>query len=125
MAIVTLSEVKTFLQITDTSKDTLITALIPAIEADYLKIRNYAFDLDDDGVTIIYPDGSDYTASLMIGYALNKNNTGMKSESLGDYSYTKQDLIGEYPAEISKRIKTFINPKGGNVSDNRFFRYYC
>lgn len=43
MPIVTLNKVKTFLNITDTTKDALITALIPEIEADFLLIRNKPF----------------------------------------------------------------------------------
>ena len=41
--IITLSQCKTLLQISGTSKDTLISALIPEAEAKYLQIRNFPF----------------------------------------------------------------------------------
>ena len=44
MAITTLANVKTLLNITEPSKDAWITALIPQIEGDYVKIRGKPFD---------------------------------------------------------------------------------
>lgn len=114
MAIITLAKAKTFLQISDTTKDTLITALIPQIEADYLLIRNAAFDVDDDDATV-YPDGSELTAAQMIGFNMSSsiaNGGGFKSESIGSYSYTMNEArsIG-YPDNIVKRITRFIGSK--------------
>jgi len=41
--IITLAQVKSLLNISGTSKDTLISALIPEVEAKYLQIRNIPF----------------------------------------------------------------------------------
>lgn len=105
MAIIDLATTKTFLSLTDTSKDALITALIPIIEADYLKIRNTDFDTDDDGVTV-YPDGASYTASQMIGYQLYKK-IGVKSESFSGYSYQGEETIRGYPKTIVDAIDKY------------------
>ena len=53
MAITTLNTVKAVLQIADATKDTLITTLMPLVEADYLNIRNKPFD---EGITITIDD---------------------------------------------------------------------
>lgn len=45
MAITTLANVKTLLNITEPSKDAWITALIPQVEDDYVKIRGKPFDI--------------------------------------------------------------------------------
>ncbi len=177
MAIVTLEAAKVFLGITDTSKDALITALIPAVEADYLRIRNkkwdtFVVDKEDlgigDGVeteftvarfptildsevvyvqrgrssnyTIVnatgvitfdeapeadvrveadyesqveyYPDGSDFTASQMIGYQINmQKSQGIQAESLGDHSITypttSVGFLEGYPKSIVGSITRF------------------
>jgi hypothetical protein len=112
MAIVTQAQVKTFLQITGTDKDDLITALIPAVEADYLRIRNAAFDAS--GAITLYPDGSDLVASLMIGYNLNSSMASggaMKSESIGSYSYTRADTPSGYPDAITSRIDKYVSSR--------------
>jgi hypothetical protein len=116
MAITTLSEVKTFLQIpaTDTSKDVLIEALIPQVEADFLIIRNAPFDLDTDEVTILYPDNAELVASQMIGYMMTQamsTGGGFKSESIGSYSYSLNDTVGVYPKSITGRITKFVGSK--------------
>ena len=45
MAITTLANVKTLLNITEPSKDAWITALIPQVESDFVKIRDKPFDI--------------------------------------------------------------------------------
>ena len=44
MAITTLNNVKSILNISSTGDDTWITALIPVVESDYEAIRNKPFD---------------------------------------------------------------------------------
>jgi hypothetical protein len=101
MAVITLTEAKVLLQITSTTQDALITALIPIIEDE---IREYTNQNWTDA-----PDAPSWQAwmklpvSRMIGYNLNKNaGNGLQSESVGTYSYTKAAMIGAYPAEIMK-----------------------
>jgi hypothetical protein len=113
MAIVTRDEVKTFLQISDTSKDTLIDSLIPQVEADFLIIRNKAFDEDSNDV-IEYPDNCELVASQMIGFhmtSMAQSGGAFQSESIGSYSYTakgSEDNILGYPKQIVSRIERYV-----------------
>jgi len=111
MAIVDLDTVKLFLQISGTNKDVLIEALIPQVEADFLKIRNKAFD-EDSNDDIEYPDGSELIASQMVGYHMDssmKTGGSKKSESIGSYSYTRDSESGVlgYPKAITDRIERY------------------
>lgn len=108
MPIVTIDAVKTYLQISVTTYDDLIDALIPPVEADYLKIRGVPFDLHDNLETN-YPDDAQLTASLMIGYHVysDSKGAGKKSESIGSYSYTGEDIEEGYPKSTFNRIERF------------------
>jgi hypothetical protein len=115
MAITNLENVKTILGITSSVTDSYITALIPMVEADYLLIRNKPFDLDTDGITVIYPLGSEMTAIRMIAYLLSlKENgnmgEGVQSESISRYSVTYSDKSSEYgyPKSITGMIQRFV-----------------
>jgi len=111
--IVTRDRVKLFLQITGTAKDILIDSLIPVVEHDYLIIRNKEFDEDSNDV-VDYPENSELVASQMIGYQMSatmKDGGMMKSERIGDYSYTtggSEDLTNGYPKNIVGRIERFV-----------------
>lgn len=111
MAITTAERVKLYLGITDTTKDALIAMLIPLVESDFLRIRNKAFDTDDND-DIIYPDGAELTAIKMIGYLLydsKKHGTAaaVKSESLSRHSITFTDLVEQYPAGLVSSIQRY------------------
>lgn len=108
--IVTREKVKTILQITGNEQDALIDVLIPLVEEDYREIRNKEFDTDDDD--IIYPRGAELHAALMVGYHLSaaRNAGGMQSESLGDYSYTR-DSAADYPPQVIGGIRKFVGTK--------------
>ncbi len=106
MAIVTRDYVKTYLNITVATFDGRIDQLIPIVEADYLMIRGVAFDLQAND-KILYPAESPVTASLMISYHLNNKPDGMKAETIGSYSYTKEDITDGYPRSIARRVKRF------------------
>ena len=119
MAIVTRSTVKKYLQITSSQYDELIDSFIPAVEADFLIIRGIDFDIDSND-DIEYPDNAEFVASQMIGYMLKSskfdanNYSQMKSESIGDYSYTRggrEDMLNGYPLSIVNRIERYHNPK--------------
>jgi hypothetical protein len=174
MAIVTLAEVKTYLQISDTSQDTLIDALIPQVEQMFLKIRGIPFftmigdttdtsadiedvhrsdndssfpikeelyygqiiedketgyratvdsiNEDDSEITVdtnasatseavtftIYPVASQLASSKIVGYFLSTSSgDGLKSESIGTYSYAKQDLKSGLPMDITMLIEEY------------------
>ncbi len=109
--ITTLENVKLILGITTDSKDALIEALIPIVEADYLLIRNRAFDLDGDET--VYPVGAEGVAIRMIGYHLNtQGQAGIASESLSRHSISYQQGMGSgatalYPSMITAGIKRY------------------
>jgi len=92
--IITLDEVKTLLQITNTSKDAHIEMLIPIVQDDLLTYLNNDFK---EG----YPPAlKDYMAR-MINYKLQKTDN-IKAESIDDYSVTfnNDNFIAGYPASI-------------------------
>jgi hypothetical protein len=111
--ITTLANVKLVLGISVDTYDTLIEALIPIVEEDYLAIRNKAFDLDDSEETV-YPTGSEGVAIRMIGYQLNvQGQFGISSESLSRHSITYQQSTGTgamamYPTMITAGIKRYV-----------------
>lgn len=86
MAITTLNIVKAALNITDTSKDNRIEALIPIVESEILGWRNKAFDVDELG-NIIYPSGSELIAIKLIGLELSSKQ-GVAAEKLATYAVT-------------------------------------
>lgn len=109
-----LTTVKLFLQITNTSKDELIRALIPQVEADYLLIRNRAFE-DDSNDELVYPDNAELVAAQMIGYLLTeqaKSGAFLSSERVRSYSYSinnGQDSFKHgYPVNIVRKIKRYV-----------------
>ncbi len=107
--ITTLDKARTILGVTDS--DALIEELIPMVEADYLLIRNKAFD-EVDG-EVVYPTGAEFTAIKMIGYHLKtQGQQGIASESLSRHSVTYQTsslsgALGSYPPMITASIKRY------------------
>ena len=113
MAIITLAKAKTYLGITTTASDALITLLIPQIEGDFLIIRNAPFD-EDSNDDIVYPDNAELVAAQMIGYRIStlQNTSGLKSEKIGSYAYTNADsadLIKGYPKSIVASIERYMS----------------
>jgi hypothetical protein len=111
MAITTVTKVKSYLGISDTTQDSKISALIPLVEQQYLEIRNAPWEVDDQGETV-YPVGSDITAAEMIQYKLNNStiNYELQSETIGSYSYNRSTASRNkgYPSEIVSAIKRYI-----------------
>ncbi len=112
MAITTLERVKLYLTLTDTTKDDLISFLIPLVEADFLRIRNKAFDTDADTGAIVYPNGAEITAIQMIAYHLYDSSQeglagAVKSESLSRHSITYAELVNGYPGDLVKKIQRY------------------
>lgn len=109
MAITTLEKTKLVLGINNNDYDARITALIPMIEQEYLDIRNKPFDNDELGA-VVYPTNAELTAIKMIGHNLfSIRDTNKKSESLGDYSVSFQDVSGmsAYPSSIIGSIRKY------------------
>ena len=79
--------VKTYFNIVDDSLNARIDFMIPLVEADYLRIRNAAFDKDKHG-KIIYPCDAKETAALMVMFKLN--NTSKVSAADGSIDVQKE-----------------------------------
>jgi hypothetical protein len=113
MPIITREAYKDLAQLTDDSLDAVIDLLIPAVEEDYLKLRGVPFELDVDGDPV-YPAGSVITAKLMLDWLLSAESgkvlsSGLKSESIGKYSFTAAEIDGDsgYPRPIIGRIDRY------------------
>lgn len=111
MAITTLAGYKTFYNISDTTKDVQISALIPVVEQEYLDVRNVPFE-EDPADTIVYPVGSDVVANMMINFQLSlieDNGRVASSEKIGSYSISYEGSSGGsgYPSSITGKIKRY------------------
>jgi hypothetical protein len=122
MAILSLTEAKTFLQITDTSKDAIITALIPVVQEDVVEYCNRDF-LNDAGAED-WPGPVKFAAAQMISYNMKltakSGGESIASESIGDYSYTKKgdgNFINGYPGNIMKTLSKyrFLRSQSGTI----------
>lgn len=112
MAVITVSEVKTLLQISDSSKDALITALIPMVQDEVIEYCNYGFGTDLDPVAEDWPSGIKIPVAKMIGYNMAQMSgggasIGLQSETQGGYSYQREgsngsgsQVSGGYPPSI-------------------------
>lgn len=106
MAIITLAEWKTLTGTTGTAQDTQVTALIPYVQADFVEMCNN--DFGQNTADEAWPDGCKLYVAKMITYQLNNMGSDgdeKKSESIGDYSYTRSDRFGGgYPAALMQTI---------------------
>lgn len=127
--IITLTQVKSLLNISGTAKDTLITALIPEAEAKYLQIRNYPFmqiqgDLTDDDKTVsnirLYPyyqDSNDY-------YGDGQKVTAAFLNRM-DYLYNSANSIDNYITDINIDDNTLeIDTAATTTASNVIFTVY-
>ena len=113
MAIITRDEYKQLADITDDSLDAMIDLLIPVVEEDYLKLRGAPFEVDEEA-HVVYPPGALLTTKLMLDWLLSPESGkaltgGKKSETIGKYSYSLQEIDAEsgYPKTIIGRIKQY------------------
>jgi hypothetical protein len=114
MTIITREEYKQLSNSTDTSLDSMIDLLIPVVEEDFLTIRGVPFEVDDQN-QVIYPRGAMLTAKLMLDWLLSPESGkalsgGMKTETIGKYSYSLQELdeVSGYPKAIIGRIEKYV-----------------
>lgn len=104
------AEVKTLLQIGDSSKDGLIDVLIPIVKDDLLEHLNNDFG----GDTPDFPEGMKIHVAAMIGFKLHKPKDGIQSESVSRYSVTYKsdsEMIDGYPASIMKGFRKWKKVK--------------
>ena len=100
--IITLTQAKALLQISGTSQDSLITALIPEAESKYLQIRNYSF-MQIKG-TLLNGDKTVSNISLYPYSALTDYEIYARSIvsflNRMDYLYNSANSIDNYVANI-------------------------
>lgn len=90
--VITPTEVKTLLQISGTSKDSLIGMLIPIVQDDLITYCRNTFE-DADGITV-WPSGVKMVVARMIGEQMAETDgggasIGLESETQGGYSYRR------------------------------------
>jgi hypothetical protein len=119
MPVITLDEVKTFLQITGTAKDALITALIPQAEAIITGEVNKDYS-PDWGIGFKIP------ATMIISDLMRSiKSGGLKSESQGEYSYTREGGVALSASVVKllapyKVARAHIGQKLTQANDRRF-----
>lgn len=94
----TVTELKLLLNITDTTKDNYLTAMLPNLIDWAQDYCNRTFDVVPGGVRI--------ALAKMAQYHLQQ--AGVQSESLGDYSVT---LTTDYPESVLKLLKPYRRVK--------------
>lgn len=97
MPLLTTEEVKLFLGISGSAKDTLINALIPQAEAIITDWCNKDYSAD-------WPIALKIPGSMIVQWLMSQmsgGGLGMQSESQGQYSYTKAQGQGGIPSEIA------------------------
>jgi len=114
VAIISREDYKALSKITESSLDTLIDLLIPAVEEDYLSVRGIPFTEEEDR-SLVYPAGSTITAKLMLDWLLSPESGkalggGIQTESIGKYSYAlaEIDTASGYPKALIGRIASFV-----------------
>lgn len=125
--IITLTQVKSLLNISGTSKDALISTLIPEAEAKYLQIRNYPFLRFTGGLTngsktisgiMIYPASADIIIDNCIS-GFSKYLERM------EYVYNSANSIDNYITDISGTVNTIeIDTAATTTASNVIFTIY-
>ena len=125
--IITLSQVKSLLNISGTSKDTLITALIPEAEAKYLQIRNYPFhqfygNITNTSKTItgitLYP-------STVRDLSISSYKSTASFINRMDYLYSSLKSIDNYVTEVNDTANSVeIDTAAGSTADSVVFTVY-
>ena len=102
MPILTLEQAKEMLQITDSSKDSVINSLIAPIEAfvkGYTK-NDFVFNEEE-----VFPEDLQIIAVQIIGRFLNKKNwQGISSEQIAGYSVS---IMDDLPGWIYKILNSY------------------
>jgi hypothetical protein len=112
MAITTLTEVKALNQISGSTYDTTITALIPLV-SDF--IVTYCRMTEND---IEKNSGLRIAAAQMIKHQLSKPASAVSAESIGDYSVS---YTSDYPDYIMRILDTY---KQTNYVSDAYYSSY-
>lgn len=102
MPIITVEQYKQIRNRPGNKDDAWITALIPLIEEEYMRIRNAPLEPAGE-----WPKGAALVAADMIDFRMTElQKRGVTSETIGDYSVSyDSETEEEYPAFIRKRIR--------------------
>jgi hypothetical protein len=123
--IITLSQVKSLLGISGTSKDALISALIPEAESKYLQIRNIPFTQIQGNLT-----ASDKTISNIRLYpytyeTCNYSGTSITASYLNRMEYIFGSGIDNYITDIDTIYNTIeIDTVSGTTANDVIFTVY-
>lgn len=125
--IITLAQCKSLLNILDTSKDALITALIPEAEAKYLQIRNFPFIQIEADITASDKTVSNvslYPASALSNIVESNGSTVSCVERM-EYVYNSANNIDTYITDIDYDNGTFeIAVASGKTATDVIFTIY-
>ena len=102
MAVTTVSEVKTILQISGSSSDAVISTLIPIV-SDYIKVYCRMTDQEIEDAP-----GLKLTAINMIKFQMSNTQGNATSETIGDYSVSYSN---SYPDNIKDVLDNYRKPK--------------
>lgn len=120
MPITSVNEVKAMMNISGSSKDAQIAALLPAVTAyieKYCKSDFVSGSLNtftgewEKSSEQVYPEGLKFVAARMIDYEINRQSKGnVTSEGIGAYSVGYNT---SYPQELIDLLKSFRHVKFG------------
>ena len=109
-----------FLQYENPSKGAIIESVIDdgtvlRTTLNYLSVENETMAIEDsiatpftDIVMIWYPLGAQFVASKIIEFLMSKQNmNGLKSENIGNYSYTKEEMRSGLPLSLYYMITSY------------------
>jgi hypothetical protein len=107
--------IKSFLGISDSSKDVKIDTLIPVLVQQYKEIRNAPWNTtwsQSTGELVnIYPEGLPVTIAYMFDFLDHQDDyNDVTSERIGSYSvsYGSKGAGGFYPKFITSQIKKYV-----------------
>ncbi len=125
--IITLSQVKSLLNLTGTSKDTLITALIPEAEAKYLQIRNYPFHMFYGNITNASKTISGITLypSTVRDLSISSYKSTASFINRMDYLYSSLKSIDNYVTDVNDTANSVeIDSSASSTADSVVFTVY-
>jgi len=125
--IINLNQVKSLLNLTGTSKDTLISALIPEAEAKYLQIRNYPFHQFYGDITKSSKNITGITLYPSTVRDVNISNYKSTASFINrmDYLYSSLKSIDNYVTEVNDTANSVeIDTVASSTADSVVFTVY-
>ena len=128
MAIVTLDEVKTYLQITDTGQDNLINELIPQAEGLYLQVRGIDFftftgDITDTSAEITNIADEDFTY-LKTNKIVDYDNESFRSRIITVDEDNNKIVCADDATLTAADSEIIIYPYGAQLTASKIIGYF-